>query len=1244
MAINRRDSVKVHVAAFGKHPGWDDHIEEIGLDSALLVNAKRVLYTECIGGNIDSGVWEKLEDDKRVPFKHLFYWRTGEGLLIGRMWASKDGKGRAKYPMIVCAQVEGVPTGWAVSQVLPRLAAAEEKCVQTNSAELVRLAIGEARRSLEDAAAGLVAGPPPEETAEALVARIVNAADATPDGRLGLVRILYEMQRELAEFKAGSVSPRTRSRIGDMSGPAAQHLRVPKTLEGPGQAARAWMAVLDQEIAPSVPLLVIEPEGQRFIDIIVGEPRAGQFRCVRCGEKAQGLTSDVPYTMDDATQAQAQSRLDDWAKGRAMPGAPGASDAGPTAGSSKKKLLIAAAALLLLVVIVAFAMKGGGSKGAGGNGGSQTPSQGTKPDQTASSPKPENGKPDSSQTPATSAQSPAEGQSPPGASPKSDAADPRAAWGFDQATRRTRERLDRLNDELKAENAAPNTTAAPKLDDAAERAKILVATPWRPASQQSIARDMASIDAQVADADKEVQAGLDGVATRVAAMLQKRAGEAPLQTDTMKRAFASAVTAIDPAPMNGGGWAGAKAKADALQSAMQDAESAVASVPALEPPPGSMIDAGTLRAAVKGKRDDALQAAAAGAASGDAARVQRAVEQFRDWAAQAKEVVGAASKIESLLASGGEGEAGGSIPDLVAKAQGSPAFREVGPAVLPVFRQADAVKSISGQSSPDALIDAIKGAAMDTGGRRTGEAVAAWGKLPQLGWPATTEDLAKGSELRAGALRNALDQITDAASKARLEGQCAQRATAMWLVFVEHAGNSDASLSAAEGARSAYSVADADLEKLSGRARYNLLRHALVKDVAAANAGANKDQARRAAVTSFLSGVDALGPTIASDPVVTALTSRLRPLLDKSADLDLTRLGPGAAGWKALPPGDDGAAISYSWERAGTTHTLRFQRVAALDDTVSYLGTTEVPVGLFIDAVSAAGKWDDVKPLLANYPAGGDDTRRSGPRVWEWSTNPSQVMIVAAPHAGDSSQGWLRPKTSMIGQEYYPKDVQVSPPTAQHPMQYVSPTAAVLVARILGCRLPTSGEWKAALSAAAPGTPNLRDQTWKREYEHVKKLAGNDPEFPSGGIFRPSDAQKILPRLDGTPAVEDDDGNLWFVPSEPGKPGFQNLVGNVAEFVWEDATTFATTQITAAAVRDALGNGEKLRVIGGSALSPKEENPSEAQVVKFSQAREGYSDVGFRLAFSAPKGAAGAGAGARLDEALAAGGYLNPAK
>jgi len=97
------------------------------------------------------------------------------------------------------------------------------------------------------------------------------------------------------------------------------------------------------------------------------------------------------------------------------------------------------------------------------------------------------------------------------------------------------------------------------------------------------------------------------------------------------------------------------------------------------------------------------------------------------------------------MAGGKEGDAA-KIADLAATAQASPAFREIGPAVLPVLKQADAMKALAGQASPDALIEVIKGAALDPA-RRAGEAVAAWSRLPQVGWPAKTEDLAQAGQL-----------------------------------------------------------------------------------------------------------------------------------------------------------------------------------------------------------------------------------------------------------------------------------------------------------------------------------------------------------------------------------------------------------------------------------------------------------------------------------------------------------------
>jgi len=38
----------VALAAFGKHPGWDDHVEDLGLETESLNLAKTVLYIDGI--------------------------------------------------------------------------------------------------------------------------------------------------------------------------------------------------------------------------------------------------------------------------------------------------------------------------------------------------------------------------------------------------------------------------------------------------------------------------------------------------------------------------------------------------------------------------------------------------------------------------------------------------------------------------------------------------------------------------------------------------------------------------------------------------------------------------------------------------------------------------------------------------------------------------------------------------------------------------------------------------------------------------------------------------------------------------------------------------------------------------------------------------------------------------------------------------------------------------------------------
>ncbi len=138
-----------HLAAFGKHPGWNDHLDDLGLDTNPLVSAKRMLYMQGISQNIDAGAWEALEAGEpgasraaiaRLDlFRHDFLWNLPDGnnqaLLAGRLWSSSDGKGRAKYPMVLCAQIAGMPDGFFTEFVFPFLTRVHERCADAPTAD-----------------------------------------------------------------------------------------------------------------------------------------------------------------------------------------------------------------------------------------------------------------------------------------------------------------------------------------------------------------------------------------------------------------------------------------------------------------------------------------------------------------------------------------------------------------------------------------------------------------------------------------------------------------------------------------------------------------------------------------------------------------------------------------------------------------------------------------------------------------------------------------------------------------------------------------------------------------------------------------------------------------------------------------------------------------------------------------------------------------------------------------------------
>ena len=173
-AGSARPIARLTLVAFGKHPAWDDHIDDIGLDAEMPVTAKRLLYVRGIGENIDAGNWAPLEQDGTVvPFGHRFVWCQHGQLFAGRLWASQDGRGRRSYPMVVGAYLRASSSTWVYEQLLPMFNQIEKQFMRAESIDQVRRCLNQWQQELRksEAACTMSVGESGRETSLARLAR-----------------------------------------------------------------------------------------------------------------------------------------------------------------------------------------------------------------------------------------------------------------------------------------------------------------------------------------------------------------------------------------------------------------------------------------------------------------------------------------------------------------------------------------------------------------------------------------------------------------------------------------------------------------------------------------------------------------------------------------------------------------------------------------------------------------------------------------------------------------------------------------------------------------------------------------------------------------------------------------------------------------------------------------------------------------------------------------------------------------
>ena len=295
----RGDGPKVALAAFGKHPGWDDHVEDIGLETESLIMAKAILYVAGIGGQIDRGAWEKLEPGQQMPgFNHFFLWRRGEQFLLGRIWSSVDGKGRSRYPMVLCAHCVALPLAWAILNVGAQLDEIQKKCAATDSAEEVKSIMASALADLRARVAAFSSGPPGAHPTEVDRRKFLESPALGPV-REGLSRVIHQILSQMSSYSpfAGA------TKLSDFR---PQQIRLPRGVDSVKEALLFWDQILKIILLPNSPRLLVASIDQPWLDVTVGEPETHELFSLRATDKKIPPASTVPYTLDEATKRRTE--------------------------------------------------------------------------------------------------------------------------------------------------------------------------------------------------------------------------------------------------------------------------------------------------------------------------------------------------------------------------------------------------------------------------------------------------------------------------------------------------------------------------------------------------------------------------------------------------------------------------------------------------------------------------------------------------------------------------------------------------------------------------------------------------------------------------------------------------------------------------------------------------------------------------------------------------------------------------
>jgi hypothetical protein len=256
-----------HVAGFGKHPAWDDHIDDIGMATETLVLAKQLLYSEGIASQLASGAWDQIEKSHHaIEFAHRFVWSRDEQSIVGAIWASADRKGRTRFPMAACIQADR--NGPAATRTF--LNVIEQLCSSCKAAQTKE----EVRNSFERARA--------EASNQMFLSSGFYSSEPNTKVR---------EDQTLPALVALSVGLNARGGRGSGKGGQSKYFRLPTISKEVIENLEFWSVYLARQHNLDWPYLIIAPVAKSWIDLIVGEPVSNDFYCLKADETTVPVVS-----------------------------------------------------------------------------------------------------------------------------------------------------------------------------------------------------------------------------------------------------------------------------------------------------------------------------------------------------------------------------------------------------------------------------------------------------------------------------------------------------------------------------------------------------------------------------------------------------------------------------------------------------------------------------------------------------------------------------------------------------------------------------------------------------------------------------------------------------------------------------------------------------------------------------------------------------------------------------------------